>query len=131
MKNYTTEYDGMQSKAFRIKVPPQMSSEMLEVMETAVEASKMVMVIFSGSCIITSFVFASLLQYLWGMINTMQLMMATALFSVILPTNVQMFMFALLKLANFDIYNTEDFWNSLFHMKEQGAFNAIFEHAGY
>lgn len=107
------------------------SQNMVEILETTVQSSEQAFLIISGCNILTSFIFAYLLQYLWGMINTLQLMMMTALFSIQPPINTQMFMFALLKFVNFDIYNTEELWNMIFHLKEQGPFNAIFEHGGF
>lgn len=57
--------------------------------------------------------------------------MLTVLFSVTLPANTQIFMFSMMRLSNFDVYNTEDALHSIFHLSETKPFNAIFDQAGY
>ena len=61
----------------------------------------------------------------------MQLLTLTALFSIALPVNAQIMMFALLRMSNFDIYRTEDSLSEIFELSETEPFNAIFLSAGF
>lgn len=65
------------------------------------------------------------------MINTIQMIMLTALFVIALPSNAQTLMFSLLRMSNLDIMKTEELHRNLFGATEQEPFNAIFDTAGY
>ena len=47
------------------------------------------------------------IYYLWGMINSLQLIALTCLFKIRLPANIFAFNKEILKLANFDLFKTE------------------------
>ena len=72
-----------------------------------------------------------MLQFLWGLINTIQMVMVTALFAILIPLNAFTLMITLLKLSNLDIMRTEDIHRSLFGFSDQVPFNAVYEQAGY
>ena len=44
------------------------------------------------------------IYYLWGMINSLQLIALTCLFKIRLPANIFAFNKEILKLANFDLF---------------------------
>ena len=89
------------------------------------------MIAFSTTTVIASLVFAGMLQYLWGLINTLQIITLTALFSILAPLNAQYVMFQLMGYANFDIFRTQDILQAMFNFKETEPFNVVFEQAGY
>jgi len=63
-------------------------------------------VFFSGNILMT--VFTSLvIYYLWGMINNQQVIALTCLFKIRLPANILAVNKEILKLANFDLFQTE------------------------
>ncbi len=63
-------------------------------------------VVFSGNMVLTIFT-STILGYLWGVVNGLQLMAMTCLFRIRLPTNVQVVFVEILKLAAFDLFQTE------------------------
>ena len=66
------------------------------------------------------------------MINTLQMIVLTVLFSVNMPPNCYKVMIAIMKLTNLDIFPTESFLQDVFSFKaETSSLNAVFEQAGY
>lgn len=60
----------------------------------------------------------------------MQMIMLTALFSIMLPPNAEQIMFALMKMSNLDLLSTEKALTEVFHFSETEPFNEIFERSG-
>ena len=56
---------------------------------------------------VLSFFSSHLLQYLWSMINTLQIIMLTSLFKLKLPESAKTIMTTILKLCAVDIYDTD------------------------
>lgn len=57
---------------------------------------------FLGANLVISLVSASLLQYLWGMINALQIVVLTVLFNLEVPINSDMVMKMMLKFCSMD-----------------------------
>ena len=83
------------------------------------------------SNIVVSIFLAGLLQFLWGLINTIQMIMLTALFTILVPKNAHTLMISLLKMSNLDIMQTEKIHEGIFGTSTQAPFNAVYETAGY
>lgn len=64
------------------------------------------MTFFTGNFAL-SFVFGGLLQFIWGMINALQVIMLSTLFNVDIPLNAYMIMEVILKLCALDFFSTE------------------------
>ena len=77
-----------------------------EYSQLAQQAENALIAFFSANLVL-SFFTAGLLQYLWGLINTLQLIMLTALFDVQMPENAEMIMFMFLKLCSLDFIESE------------------------
>ena len=60
-------------------------------------------VFVSGNFLLTAFT-SLVIYYLWGMINSLQIIALTCLFRIRLPANVLAFNIEILKLANFDLF---------------------------
>mmetsp|Transcript_33742 Transcript_33742/g.44510 ORF Transcript_33742/g.44510 Transcript_33742/m.44510 type:complete len:230 (+) Transcript_33742:313-1002(+) len=84
--------------------------------------------IMAGNLVI-SLLFAGALQYLWGMVNSLQVMVMAILFGVYLPENLQVILIAVTKACSFDFYKTEDLYDYLFQFKETPSFSETFEAA--
>ena len=85
-----------------------------------------------GTNFFLSIFMIGMLQYMWGLINTLQMIVMTALFSLKKPLNCHQIMIAIMKLTNLDVIPTEDFLNKIFTFEvEAPAFNENFEDAGY
>ena len=85
---------------------------------------------------------AGALQYLWGLINVLQVIVMTDLFKVDVAPNAHMIMVAILEMVSLDFIDTEDFLTELFDFRETAAFEtkideetgdstSKFEAAGY
>ena len=102
-------------------------------------AENALMVYFSGNAFISLFA-AQFLQYLWGMINALQVIVFTALFNINVPENAMTLMTAILQLAALDFIEidqvltflefreTEPFFQQSYDNGEQYS---KFEDAGY
>ena len=74
---------------------------------------------------------AMFIQYLWGMINSIQLIVFTTLFDVKIPLNAETTMHKLLALCNLDVLQIERLWNYLVDVPETDPFSDRFSAAGY
>ena len=59
------------------------------------------------------------MQLLWGMVNTLQLVIHMNMLSVMIPANVQFFLSFVVKIVNFKIIPTKDIINSLLGLKDK------------
>lgn len=62
-----------------------------------------------GSNIILSFFMISVLQFLWGLINALQMVVFTVLFAVNFPSNCSGLMIGIMKLTNLEIIEVDDY----------------------
>ena len=85
-----------------------------------------------GTNFFLSFFMIGVLQFLWGLINTLQMIMFTVLFSISFPLNCSKIMIAIMKLTNLDVIDTETILNAIWTFKIEAApISAVFEEAGY
>ena len=82
-------------------------SEMAIQVEAAQDAMSSVGIAVGANFII-SLIFAGILQEIWGLINTLQMMVMTVLFSVAMPLNAGSVMMTIMQFTNFDIVDTSD-----------------------
>ena len=74
---------------------------------------------------------SSILSYLWGIINGLQLIAMACLFRIRLPTNVQVVFIEILKLAAFDLFKTETIYKFIFNFSETESFSSSFDEAAF
>eukprot|EP00353_Schmidingerella_taraikaensis_P005300 CAMPEP_0185569026 /NCGR_PEP_ID=MMETSP0434-20130131/1785_1 /TAXON_ID=626734 ORGANISM="Favella taraikaensis, Strain Fe Narragansett Bay" /NCGR_SAMPLE_ID=MMETSP0434 /ASSEMBLY_ACC=CAM_ASM_000379 /LENGTH=64 /DNA_ID=CAMNT_0028183687 /DNA_START=238 /DNA_END=432 /DNA_ORIENTATION=- len=55
-----------------------------------------------------SIIFATALQYLWGMINALQMIMLAGLFNIAIPENLQVIIIEVTKALNLEFWDTEE-----------------------
>ena len=77
---------------------------------------------FLGSNLILGIFLSFLLQYLWGLINALQVVVLTALFNLEIPENASIIMEAILALMSFEIVDTDSFFASIFGFRETKVF---------
>ena len=80
---------------------------------------------------IISVLFAGVLQYLWGMVNTLQVFNLAIIYNCLLPENMLVILAEVNKACNFDFYNTETMYETLFGFEETESFSQKFEEAGF
>ena len=85
--------------------------------------------IMAGNFII-SLMFAGILQYLWGMVNTLQIINLGILYKILLPDNLQIIQIEVSKACAFDFFYTEDLYYEVFDFRETPSFSEFFEAAG-
>ena len=86
---------------------------------------------FTSSNVALSIIFSNLLQFLWAAINTLQIIVLTALFSVIMPVNAYDILIEIMKLVNFDLIDVKLALEKVISLTELKAFSYLFEAAGY
>jgi len=59
------------------------------------------------------------MQLLWGMVNTLQLVIHMNMLSVMIPPNVQFFLSFVVNIVNFKIIPTKDIINNLLGLKDK------------
>lgn len=97
-------------------------TEMLEKAKSLMVSAEDFLTAFFGANIALSFVSAGLLQYLWGLVNTMQIIVLTALFKLDMPENAEMVFVMALKLCALDMFSTEKYIDKLFPMRDTPPF---------
>lgn len=85
---------------------------------------------FFGANILVSFFSAGMLQYLWGLINTLQMIVMTSLFQLVIPPNADMVMLMILKMCSLDFVNTGWLLAKLFNFRETESMNTKFDSNG-
>ena len=62
---------------------------------------------------------------MWGMINTLQIIVLTALFNLETPLNANMIMIMILKLCGLEFVSTDDIYGAVFDFRETEAFFTV------
>ena len=85
-----------------------------------------------GTNLFLSIFLVGVLQLLWGLVNTLQIIMLSVLLTVDMPLNCYQIMIAIMRLTNLDVVDTEDFLTKFFTFKSEALpRNMIFKEAGY
>ena len=73
------------------------------------------------------------IQYFWGVINALQLIVFTCLFNLKTPLNAETIEIAILQMVSFDLLNTEKSLTKTFRFNatETPSLNYKFDNAGY
>ena len=74
---------------------------------------------------------STIISYLWGIVNGLQLIAMTCLFRIKLPTNVQVVFVEILKLAAFDLFQTETIYMKIFRFSQTESFSTSFDEAAF
>ena len=125
----------------RRKLPELLNPSMVAATKAlAAGANNSLMAFFSANAIFGIFS-AYLLQYLWGMINALQMIVLTALFNVTIPFNAHMIMITVLSLVSLEFVDTSPLLEGMFEFREtesfmtvineEGEASSTFEEAGY
>lgn len=75
--------------------------------ETASNVSQSVIISSVSTNLILSIFQAYVIQYLWGLINAIQIIMLTSLFDLQIPKLAEVTMFKMMELTNLDILHLE------------------------
>ena len=87
---------------------------------------------FLGSNFILSIFLVGVIQYLWGLINTLQMITLTALFTGNMPQNCKRIMIEIMHFTNLDVIDCTDAIRAVFSFRaEPGPINQNFDQAGY
>ena len=65
-------------------------------------------IVIAASSFVISFFLAGVLQFLWGMINGLQMIVLSILFSVLFPANAETVFITIMSLVNMDMFHSED-----------------------
>lgn len=85
---------------------------------------------FFGANAFVSFFAAYMLQYIWGMINALQMIVLTALFAFQIPFNAQMLMISILDLVSLEFIDTGFLLEEIFDFRETDAFGTYEDEYG-
>jgi len=83
-----------------------------------------------GSNLVLSFILAASLNYLWSMVNGLQLATHMQLFNVKFPANAGFLVSYLVEVSTFDMLPVEAIWYFL-ELPDRGAYNVNFASSGY
>ena len=79
--------------------------------------------------LVISIVMATALQYLWGMVNALQIMVLGIFFNLLNPPNQRIIMIEILKSTAFDFYQTEIYYTEFFGFLESESLSDTFDEA--
>lgn len=74
---------------------------------------------------------SGVLNQLWSLVNTVQIIVITYMFSILMPVNAELLLLSLMKLTNLDIISTEVAINWIFDFPHTDPLNERFNRAGY
>ena len=98
------------------------------VMESFTETLRAVL---AGNLVLT-LLLAGALQYMWGMINSLQIIVMSVLFNnLLMPENDYAIKVIIMKLTAFDFFNSEELYNRWFEFGPTPSFSDQFDEAGY
>ena len=72
---------------FTREIPPQVDEDLADTIETVVESAVQSVQFYFATDLVFSIFFGGLLSLLWGLINSLQMIVMTVLFTVLMPTN--------------------------------------------
>ena len=114
-----------------VDVPRQIPSEQQAyLLEKGGETSELTSISVMGGNFIINLIMAFSLNYLWSMLNGLQLQTHLKLFDLKFPANAGFLQNFLVNVATFDILPIEAIW-WLFDFPELGAYNPSFGDSGY
>ena len=77
-----------------------------------------------GANLLTSLILAQIIQYLWGIINSLQLVVLTVLFSMpAMPKKCEELLVQILSYINLDVMPTDSVLVAMFGFRETQSFN--------
>lgn len=126
----------------KIKVPQQIDTEMIEQALMISESTSNALRTFLSTNFFLSIFSAGALQYLWGLINSLQIIVLSVLFNIDIAPNADMIMVAILQTVSLEFISTEDFIDEMFggfretkpfmiRVDENGYEHSKFVDAGY
>ena len=74
---------------------------------------------------ILSLLFSGMMQLLWTIVNTLQIIMLTELFNLDIPYNAEYFMLSILKLVTLEFVPTDETFDAIFRFRDKDAFNTF------
>ncbi|CDW89601.1 UNKNOWN [Stylonychia lemnae] len=117
-------------------IPPQINpydEDIESIQDASTIISKLLEVIIIG-CLLMGILAGSSLQFLWGLINTLQLVTHTPLFTIQYTANIWIFLKILFDIVNLDFYNAELLLQNIFQLKSSDnyeSYNDRFAFLGY
>lgn len=107
---------------FNRKIPKRVKTESSALTQALTDSVENGLMAFLAANFGLSLVFSSLLQYLWGLINTLQIVVLTVLFNLDIPENADNFMLMLLSLCSLEFIDTSEYLQMMFTFRETEAF---------
>ena len=114
-----------------MKPRPIMPLETKELLESTADAFATAISAAVGANVLVGLFMAGALQYMWGMIHSLQMIVITALFDLYTPTNANIIMVSILQLTAYDFYQTEELYGEVLGLKQGSSLNPIFENCGF
>ena len=77
-----------------------------------------------------SLLFSATMQYLWSMLNSLQVMVLAILLDLMLPYNLQAILLEVKSACNFDLFQTEVIYKEFFGFADTESYSPRFEAVG-
>ena len=85
--------------------------------------TKSALQLYFASDLVLSIIFGGVLQLLWGLINSLQMIVLTVLFTVLMPQNCNVVLISIMNLINLDIIPIPEFLEANFDFVETESYN--------
>ena len=83
-----------------------------------------------GANAFISLALAGVMQYLFGMVNALQMIVLAVYFDLLIPANIKAILVAINKTCNFDLFKTDDIFAEFFGFEDTESFSEKFEETG-
>ena len=71
------------------------------------------------------------LQFLWGMVNALQLMVHMVLINLLYPASIQRVFIIFMQIASFEVIDTSEWYEDNFNLQHSESLNLALEELGY
>ena len=88
------------------------------------EATLRTLIFWFSANFVMSIFSSGFLQFLWSMINTLQIVMLTSLFNLEFPDNATVIMTMIMKMCSADLADTESLFKAVFGFRDTATFQS-------
>ena len=129
---YETPYQNettSQQLVFNFKIQKIVDQDFVKSLANTIDGAEDMLKAFFGANIFVSLFSSGFLQFLWGMINTLQVLVLTELFYIDIPVNADMVMRMILRMCSLDFIQTDKIFE-VFKFRETKTFHTETSEAG-
>lgn len=113
-----------------VRIQPIRDTSQIEYLKGAADVAENALLVFFSSNMLVSIFLAGILQFLWSVINTLQIMMLVQLFLIQIPENASVILTVIQRLSSLDFIDTSSVFMAIFDFRETKDFRTVTSNNG-